>query len=703
MNRPVRLPSALLFAVAALWFAPPHGSAQTAGPNARPLKYEIWAELDHPARRLHGRETIEWTNLSAEPVPDMAIHLYWNAFKNERSAMLREYEDEGSGLRPIRLDRGDPWGWIDIRQLTLEGGADLRPGMSFEAVDGNDAPEDQTVARVRFPRPVLPGETVRLVLRFEARIPRVMRRAGFAGDAYFFGQWFPKPGVYEAGKGWNCHQYHQNSEFFADFADFTVHLTVPDRFVVGASGRETAVAHDPGRGTTTRTFRQSRIHDFAWAASPRFVRSERTFDPGQEVTAGELAGLARTFRCRPEELRLRPVRMIVLLCREHAGQENRHFRALAAGLKYFGLWYGAYPYDTVTLIDPPYGADVGGMEYPTLFTAGTSLFPGEGTHDPETVIVHEFGHGYWYGMVGSNEFEDPWLDEGINTYSTGKVLEKAYGPARIPFRPGGLPLSRYLRGLTYQDADLDRLAGIQAVPWDAVTTWAWKFSSSMSYGLNVYSRAATLLSTLEHLLGEEVMMRVLRTYFQRFRFGHPRHADFVAVAEEVSGRPLGWFFRSLFEDTLVFDYAVTDLHSTQAETPRGVFERDGRKWTVTATEAEKRDRARQGAPYRTLVRVRRLGPARIGGDARLQIRVAFADGRQKSVFWDGQAAWAEFSFQEPSPALRADIDPDGIYPIDANRSNNGRTVSPRAAPSLRWTGRIQFWLQNLFHLVGFFS
>ncbi|HNX98510.1 MAG TPA: hypothetical protein PKK12_12590, partial [Candidatus Aminicenantes bacterium] len=246
MNRPVRLPSALLFAVAALWFAPPHGSAQTAGPNARPLKYEIWAELDHPARRLHGRETIEWTNLSAEPVPDMAIHLYWNAFKNERSAMLREYEDEGSGLRPIRLDRGDPWGWIDIRQLTLEGGADLRPGMSFEAVDGNDAPEDQTVARVRFPRPVLPGETVRLVLRFEARIPRVMRRAGFAGDAYFFGQWFPKPGVYEAGKGWNCHQYHQNSEFFADFADFTVHLTVPDRFVVGASGRETAVAHDPG-------------------------------------------------------------------------------------------------------------------------------------------------------------------------------------------------------------------------------------------------------------------------------------------------------------------------------------------------------------------------------------------------------------------------------------------------------------------------
>ncbi|HNX96181.1 MAG TPA: M1 family aminopeptidase, partial [Candidatus Aminicenantes bacterium] len=420
-------------------------------------------------------------------------------------------------------------------------------------------------------------------------------------------------------------------------------------------------------------------------------------------TAGELAGLARTFRCRPEELQLRPVRMIVLLCREHAGQEERHFRAIAAGLKYYGLWYGPYPYETVTLVDPPFGADVGGMEYPTLFTAGTSLSPEEGTRTPEMVIVHEFGHGYWYGMVGNNEFEDPWLDEGINTYSTGKVLEKAYGPARIPFRPGGLPLSRYLRGLTYQDADLDRLAGIQAVPWDAVTTWAWKFSSSMSYGLNVYSRAATLLTTLEHLLGEEVLMRVLRTYFQRFRFGHPRHADFVAVAEEVSGRPLGWFFRSLFEDTLVFDYAVTDLHSTQAETPRGVFERDGRKWTVTATEAEKRDRARQGAPYRTLVRVRRLGPARIGGDARLQIRVAFADGRQKSVFWDGQAAWAEFSFQEPSPALRADIDPDGIYPIDANRSNNGRTVSPRAAPSLRWTGRIQFWLQNLFHLVGFFS
>ncbi len=667
------------------------------------LGYEIWATLDHPARMLHGRETISWTNLSGEPVPDMAFHLYWNAFKNEGSAMLREYDGDGQGMRRIGRDRDERWGWIDIKTLNLEDGTDLLPFLKFEAIDGTGAPEDQTVCRVRFPREVSPGETIRLELRFEARIPRVMRRAGYVHDSYFFGQWFPKPGVYEAGKGWNCHQYHQNSEFFADFADFTVHLTVPSGFVVGASGRETSASQDPRQKTTTRTFRQERIHDFAWAAGPRFVRSERMFDPAKEVSAAEIADLARIFRCPAEELKLRPVRMIVLLGREHAGQEDRHFRAIAAGLKHFGLWYGAYPYDTITLIDPPFRSDVGGMEYPTLFTAGTSLFPEEGTRSPEMVIVHEFGHGYWYGMVGSNEFEEAWLDEGINTYSTGKVLEKVYGPARFSFRPGGLPLSRYFRDLTYRDADIDRQAGIQVVGLDPVTTWSWKFYSPTSYGLNVYQRAATLLGTLENILGRETMMRVMRTYFQRFQYRHPRHADFVAVAEEVSGRPLGWFFRQLFEDTLVFDYAVSDLRSTRKATPGGIFDRGKKRVSVSDQAAAELDRKQSQPIYETLVRVRRLGPAKTGSDVPLKVRVTFSDHRQKTVFWDGQAPWAEFRFVEPVRAVRADIDPDGVFLIDANRSNNAMTVPAKAGPAIRWSGRIQFWLQNLFHLVGFFS
>ena len=118
------------------------------------------------------------------------------------------------------------------------------------------------------------------------------------------------------------------------------------------------------------------------------------------------------------------------------------------------------------------------------------------------MIVHEFGHGYWYGLTATNEFEAAWLDEGFNTYSTGLVLARAYGPGAIPFNFKGIPLSSFLRIPRVFDFETNRVAAIQTVRFDPVTAWSWKFYNRGSYGANVYMRAATLLGTLEDLLGE---------------------------------------------------------------------------------------------------------------------------------------------------------------------------------------------------------
>ena len=670
-----------------------------------PLQYEIWVTLDPARKMLHGRETIRWTNTSGDTVPDICFHLYWNAFKNERSALMTEARQggaEGTDHGDARVKDGD-WGWIDVEKIRLKDGSDLKPAMEFVARDEPRHADDQTVMRVKLPRPLAPGETLDLELAFTAKIPKTIRRSGYYHNGYFIGQWFPKPGVYQQGKGWNCHQYHLNSEFFADFAGFRVHITVPREYVVGASGKETGRLENSRNRTITHTFEQQRIHDFAWTADPDYIRIERDFIADREVSAREYREIAGTLRLPLREVALPDVKMILLINPEHRGQVERHFKALRAAIKYYGLWYGPYPYETVTMVDPPFRSGSGGMEYPTLFTAGTRVLPSRQENSPEMVIIHEFGHGYWYGLVASNEFEEAWLDEGINTYSTGKVLAKAYGPGSFPLVLAGIPLARYSGSFTYSDLELDRLAGVHAVTLDSVLTASWKFSSPMSYALNVYMRAATNLRTLENLIGKETMLRVMRAFHSQFRFRHPTSRDFIATACRVSGRDLEWFFAEMFQGSLHWDYAVERASSQKITAARGIFERGGKKVEVTGKQARALDQEDKKPRYLTRVRVRRLGEARPGPDVQLKVRTVFEDGTQKIDQWDGQGRWAEFTYTGKSKVRYAQVDPDTIFLIDRDLSNNSYVVKARPAGALRWSGKLLFWLQNLLQFASALS
>jgi hypothetical protein len=671
-------------------------------PATRVLSYEIWVELDDAARMLHGREDIVWMNRSGEAVTDMLFHLYWNAFKNEKSAFFEEALEETAGGRSLLPGDGE-WGWIDVTAVRLADGPDLISTMEYVTADVPRHSYDQTVMRIRFPEPVKPGHDVRLRLEFRSKIPRAVDRSGYYESSYFIGQWFPKPGVYEEGTGWNCHAYHLNSEFFADFADFTVHIDVPEKFVVGASGRESGVIVDAASGRATHTFRQVMIHDFAWTADPRFIRVERPFVAAREVTPREYAETAGLLGVPVDEVKLPDVRMILLIEPEHRGQIDRHFKALRAAIKYYGLWYGPYPYETITMVDPPFGTKSGGMEYPTLFTAGTRIFPSRDVLEPEGVIVHEFGHNYWYGMAANNEFEEAWLDEGLNTYSTGRVLAKAYGRGRLPFDLNGIPLAGLIGMPWTLDFETDRAAAIGIVSIDPVIRDSWSFHDSASYGANVYARAATCLNTLERLLGEQTMARVMRTYFSRYRFRHPKSADFMAVVSEVSGQDMDWFFRTFLMDTLDFDYGVESCVSEEKPAlAKGVFDVDGRKSETTSAAAH--PAAGAGRPpakeYVTTVILRRYGEAMIGGRAKIKLVVSFEDGSRETRLWDGRARWVRLSFVRPARATSASIDPETVWLMDSNIGNNSYRVAPVRKGLMALAVRLLAAIQNVLQWVS---
>ncbi|MGZ5554775.1 MAG: M1 family metallopeptidase [Candidatus Aminicenantales bacterium] len=703
----------MLGAALVLWPAPSiPGQAQASPAAGAPgLRYEIWVELDAAGKMLVGKEEIVWTNPTKDTVPDILLHLYWNAFKNEASAFLREAEAE-TMFRGDGSPEDGEWGWVDVTDIRLADGSDLKPSFAYVTPDGPETAGDETVARVLFPDPVAPGESVHLRIEFRSKIPRTVARSGYYKNSFFIGQWYPKPGVYEEGRGWNCHAYHQNSEFFSDFADFVVHITVPRGSVIGSSGKAADSRTDESAGTTTTTFRQAMVHDFAWMTDPRYLKVEQDFIASREVTPKEYDDTAKLLGLSIDEVRLPDVKMILLIAPEHKGQIERHFRALRAAIKYYGLWYGPYPYETVTMVDPPYRTGSGGMEYPTLFTAGTQVLTSPHELDPEGVIVHEFGHGYWYGLTATNEFEAAWLDEGFNTYSTGLVLARAYGPGAIPFNFKGIPLSSFLRIPKVFDFETNRVAAIQTVRFDPVTTWSWKFYNRGSYGANVYMRAATLLGTLKDLLGEPAWSRIMRTYHMRYRFRHPTKADFIGVVNEIAGKDMSWFFDELLDSTRPFDYGVSGLYSVKVPVHlRGVFDTGGAReeWTdkrIKESEtgkAEPAERSASETAYRTTFVLRRYGEARVGGDTRIQAVVRFKDGTTETRTWDGQARWARFEIIKPVEAESVQIDPEGVWLIDENLANNSQGTDGFRLNTSKLMTQLLFTVQCILHFFGSWS
>ncbi|MBI4481752.1 MAG: M1 family metallopeptidase [Acidobacteria bacterium] len=607
----------------------------------RPVaSYTIRAELDPGRKTIRGEQALTWWNDSREWISSLRFHLYMNAFRNERSTFLRE---SGGRLRGFFFRPGEN-GWIQLHSI-LAGHVDLTPRAKFVQPDDGNA-HDQTVLEVSLPAPVPPQGILSLEIRFETKLPRVFARAGYLRDFFLAGQWFPKIGVYEeageggaAASGWNCHQYHGWSEFYADFGTYDVQITVPEGYVVGATG--SLVERKSSGGKTLFRFRQEDVHDFAWAASPRFLDLRRTHRP--KGGGGEV------------EIRL-------LFQPEHQGHASRHFRAVQEALDYFSSRYGEYPYPVLTVVDPPRGAGgADGMEYPTFIAAGSDWLNPKELLLTEYLVLHEFGHQYWYGMVANNEFEDAWLDEGINSYSTGKALEEAYGPSAVPL---WLDPPLVVDRVAVSSPVLARALYLALPHRDPIAKAAWEFQGFASYGVGTYAKPELMLRSLESLLGPPTFSGLLREFFQRWRFRHPTTEDFVAVAEEVAGRELAWFFDQYLRGTETVDYRIRSLNSRLEENSRD---------------------------YRSEVVVDRMG----GATFPVEILLVFEDGKRLIQAWDGKDRWRRFHFVRPARLRSAEVDPGRKNWFDRDFTNNSRRLRGDSRAGWRWSLRFLFWIQNV--------
>ena len=329
------------------------------------------------------------------------------------------------------------------------------------------------------------------------------------------------------------------------------------------------------------------------------------------------------------------------------------------------------------MIDPEPDSQMFGMEYPTLITGGTSWF--DPTHLTEIDAEHEFGHQYWYGMVATNEFEDAWLDEGINSYSEVTVTGALLGKQTNVIDFGWASLSdRMLRYSNY----------ITDPDFDPVTRHAWQFRDSASYGAITYSKSATLLTTLAGLIGQDTMDEAMRTYFMRYRFTHPTTEDFLRTIEEVairrgrtsgsiagsfgfdSNKPLAPvtiinsglrpFFNQAVYGTAVLDYSVDSITSDPVE------------WWLSKP-SDKRNR--------NTVTVHRLGDFTLP----VTVEIVFSDGTRRRETWDGphdtNDRWHTWTYLTTATITSAELDPDHLVLLDVDQFNNSRTDKPNPVPA----------------------
>jgi hypothetical protein len=671
------------------WGGPRSGSQPTL--SDRVVGYRIEATLDPDKHSLDGKETMTWRNRSSQPVDAVYLHLYLNAFEGPGSTFFTERNVDftsGGSRGGAELKKGE-WGHIELKKVA-QGGQPVK--WSFVHPDNGPA-TDHTVVKLELPQAVPAGGTLTLDIDFQDQLPRVVERTGWFGKFHLVAQWFPKIGVLElpGERGatvprWNVHEFHFHSEFYADYGSFDVSMTVPKGYTVGAVGEQQGEPVANGDKLTYR-FKQDDVIDFAWVAGPGYKTLDTTWThPGSPQVA-----------------------VRVIYPPEYEASAQPVLKATTDSLSWFSDTLGPYPYRTVTAVVPPYNAgEAGGMEYPTFFTAEgyAKVTPGMPVQTLlDFVTIHEFGHGYFMGILGSNEFEEPMLDEGLNEYWDQRML-RARGQVIHLTTP-------FLRWLGI-DVSLDpfvyeRMSGVGAVgkPMDTLDANSWDRYSNLSYG-SVYSRTASTMHDLEEQLGKDALERGFKGYYERWKFRHPSAADFEAALADYSGKPD--IVKRMFEQQVwglnKVDDSVVSVDSEEV-LPQTGTELVGGKWVehdkdkvdkaiADARKAwkEKNPKAKPGTgpyPWRSVVTVHREGAA-----MPQTIKVKFADDTSETVQWNDGSPWKRFTFVKPAKAVSAELDPEQKIYLDTNKLNDSYAVKADGSATRRWSADFAALVDTLY-------
>ena len=469
------------------------------------IDYDMEVVLDTATHRYDGSMTVKYTNNSPETLDKLFWHLFFNAFQPGSMMDVRsrtiEDPDRRVGSRIAALPE-DEWGWQQVSSVLVGG---------KEATFNHDG----TILEVPLAKPLKPGKSVTVSMRWQAQVPRQIRRSGWMnkeGVEYSMTQWYPRLCEFDH-HGWHTNPYI-GREFHGVWGDFDVRLHVPKGYGVAATGVKTKMSDEPlpdGTPGTVHRYIADDVIDFAWAADPDFV--ER---------AVEVDGVTlRLVHQQDESL-------------------DSNWEALAdyakQAMAFINEDIGAYPYPEYNVVQ---GGD-GGMEYPmlTLITGDRSLRSLVG------VTVHEMAHSWFQAVVATNESLHEWMDEGFTSWAESRAMAELFAD---PLKPDDSPHQWAYAGYINH-----HLSGKE----EPLATHADHYKTNRAYGVGAYAKGEVFVEQLGAVVGTDVRDEAMRTYFRDWQFKHPGPTDFKRVMERASGLELDWYFRGMIHSTNAVDYAV---------------------------------------------------------------------------------------------------------------------------------------------------
>ena len=517
------------------------------------VNYTISVRLNDTAHSLHARMEIEYINNSPDNLEFIYFHLWPNAYSNQQTALARQKSlPENSSMFKHPRARG----FIDSLDFRTKG-----QKLEWE-YDG----EHKDICKVSLPKKLTPGSTITITTPFYVKLPPAyMSRMGHMQGTYMISQWFPKPAVYDH-KGWHPMPYLDMGEFYSEYGSFDVSITVPANYRVAATGNlqnqkekewlnELAAKTgniktfpesnaNPPSSDSLKTLRytEENIHDFAWFADKRYhvLKDSITLDrTGHTVTTWSF------------------------FLNDEADLWIKSQEYIRDALKYYSQWYGDYPYENCTAVQGARFAAGGGMEYPTITVIGTS----QNDLMLDIVIMHEVGHNWFYGMLGFNERDHGWMDEGINTFSEIRYMEKKYNAPEKLFEFLGNPKFARLLGidhLSYQDVHKYMYLLQAQLKNDQPPALHSAEFTRENYSAMLYSKTGIAFWHLYHYLGEEKFNRIMQGFFKEWQYRHPYPEDLQAWFEKESGEDLSWLFQGYLETTKKADYQIRKIKNNKA-------------------------------------------------------------------------------------------------------------------------------------------
>lgn len=546
------------------------GAAGTPGEWQQGVEYRIEARLDEEAETLRGRARLRYRNNSPDTLDSFWFHLYLNAFR-PNSAWARA--DLEAGITTFQDLGPDEHGFERIAEMEVNG----RPVTLLYPF----AP-DSTIVGFRLPQPLAPGGSLEVDYTWDARPSSVPRRQGRRDRQYDFAQWYPRVVVYDD-EGWRRHPLYRAGEFYGEFARYDVTTEVRSDQVIGATG--VPVAGDPGWADAAAPGTGPIAYDREWYGSlggPPCIERAGERVCGQfpavnlnaEESLGLLAGTAPAggwkrvrwvaddvhhfaWSTSPEYIYEQgawddvTIHVLYRPGDEESWGGGVAVRRTAVALQWLDSIFGDYPYPQVTNLHRIEG---GGTEFPMLIMDGSAS---------QNLILHEVGHIYAHGILANNEWLEGWLDEGLSSFQTAWFNERAGG--------GPAVWDGSVEGTVRRD-----LAGVS----EPVVLAGEDYTEFGQYSAAVYTKGSVIFWMLREMAGEEAFTRILRTYYDRYRFRHVDSEAFQGVAEEVLRTDLDWFFAGWLHTTGLVDYAVGDVEVEAAP---------GGGWTTRFTVTKQGD------------------------------------------------------------------------------------------------------------------